>query len=55
MHTRVTHLHANECVYQHFLNLIHTNKVFTLLGVKWKYEHCIQEMHSEEDKIIKEN
>ncbi len=39
------------------LNLIHTNKVFALLGVKRKYEHCmpIQEMHSEEDKISKEN
>ncbi len=38
-------------------NLIHTKKVFALLGVKWKYEHCmsIQEMHSEEDKINKEN
>ncbi len=39
------------------LNIIHTNKVFALLGVKWTYEHCmpIQEMHSEEDKICKEN
>ncbi len=39
------------------LNLIHTNKVFAFLGVKWKYEHCMsfQEMHSEEDKISKEN
>ncbi len=39
------------------LNLIHTNKVFAMLCVMWKYEHCmsIQEMHSEEDKISKEN
>ncbi len=39
------------------LNLIRTNKVFALLGVKWKYEHCmsIQEMHSEGDQISKEN
>ncbi len=39
------------------LNLIYTKTVFALLGVKWKYEHCmsIQEMHSQEDKISKEN
>ncbi len=30
------------------LTLIHTIKVFALLGVKWKYEHCIsiQEMQN---------
>ncbi len=41
----------------YILNLIHTNKVFALLGVKWKYEHSmpIQEMRSEEDQISKEN
>ncbi len=39
------------------LNLIHTNKMFALLVVNWKYEDCmsIQEMHSEDDKISKEN
>ncbi len=35
------------------LNFIHTNKVFALLGVKWKYEHCMS--IQEEDKISKEN